>query len=148
VVRRILLAYDDTPGARQALAEAVQLARHEGARLIVVAIQGHLARFDGYTVGEIRNEHERRQRDGRRWLRTVEAYADDNGVRVRTDILTGSVTRQLARAARACRADLVVMAREDQPEILKRIIGTQAERVSRRAQCPVLIATSPRPPRS
>ena len=87
----------------------MHLARQDGAALVVVAVEGPLAQFDGNTVGEIRNEHERRQRDCRRWLRTAEAYADDHGVRARTEILTGKLTWQLANAANAYHADLVVV---------------------------------------
>jgi nucleotide-binding universal stress UspA family protein len=143
VFRRILLGYDDTPGARHALAAAVHLARQEDASLIVVAVRGHLARFDGNTVGEIRNEHERRQRDCRRWLTTAEAYADDKGIQVRTEILTGSLTQQLASAATAYRADLVVVGRAEHQGIWGRLAGSKAGRVGRRAGCSVLIASAP-----
>ncbi len=142
VFQRILIGYNDTPGARQALAEAVHLARHEGAALVVVAVEGPLAQFDGNTVSEIRNEHERRQRDCRRWLRTAEAYADDNGVRVRTEILTGKLTWQLASAANAYHADLVVVGHASR-SVWRRLTGTAAGRVSRYARCSVLIASSP-----
>lgn len=145
VFQRILIGYNDTPGARQALTEAVHLARQEGAALVVVAVEGPLARFDGNTVGEIRNEHERRQRDCRRWLRTAEAYADDNGVRARTEILTGKLTWQLANAANAYHADLVVVGHTS-GGVWRRLTGTTAGRVSRYARCPVLIASPPRGP--
>jgi len=146
VFRRILIGYNDTPGARQALAEAVHLALQEGATLVVVAVEGALAPFDGNTVGEIRNEHERRQRDCRRWLRTAEAYADDHGVRIRTEILTGSLTWQLASAANAYHADLVVLGHAGHRGVWRRLTRTTAARVSRYARCPVLIASSPARP--
>ena len=143
--RRILVGYNDTPGARQALTEAVHLARQEGAALVVVAVEGPLARFDGNTVGEIRDEHARRQRDCRRWLRTAEAYADDNGVRARTEILTGKLTWQLASAANAYHADLLVIGHSSRG-MWRRLTGTTAGRVSRYTRCSVLVASPPRGP--
>lgn len=115
----------------------------EGARLVAVAVEEHLPRYDGATLGEVRDEHEREQRDCRRWLRTAEAYAHEYGVRVRTEIRIGSLTRQLASAASAHQADLVVVGRTSHPRIWRWLVGTRTDRVSRRAGCSVLIASSP-----
>jgi nucleotide-binding universal stress UspA family protein len=145
VFRRILVGYHDTPGARQALTEAVHLARQEGAALVVVAVEGPLARFDGNTVGEVRTEHVGRQRDCRRWLRAAEAYADDLGVRARTEIRIGKLTWQLANAANAYHADLVVVGHTSRG-MWRRLTGTTAGRVSRYTRCSVLIASPPRGP--
>jgi nucleotide-binding universal stress UspA family protein len=146
VFRRILVAYDDSSAARQALAEALQLAQQQNARLIVLAVEEHLPRYDGATLGEVRDEHERKQRDCRRWARTAEAHAAVCGVPIRTEIRTGSLARQLASAATAHRADLVVVGRTHHPGIWARLAGTKAGKVSRRVACPVLIASAPRSP--
>lgn len=146
--RRILLGYNDSPGARQALAEALQLTQQQNARLIVLAVEEQLPRYDGATLGEVRDEHERNQRDCRRWLRTAEAHAHECGVPIRTEIRVGSLTRQLASAAAVHRADLVVVGRADHRSIWARLASTKSGKVSRRVGCPVLIAPAPRRPAS
>jgi universal stress protein F len=139
-VSRILVAYDDSPSARRALAEAVRLARVEGARLIAVAVAEHPPAFDGASLGEVREDHERRQRACRLWLRAAEAYADEHGVQLRTDIRSGSFAQQLARAAAIHQAELVVIGRRSHPSLWRRLTGTKAEKTTRHLGCPILIA--------
>jgi Universal stress protein family len=83
----------------------------EGARLIAVAVAEHPPVVDGASVGEVREDHERRQRACRPWLRAAEAYADEHGIQLQTDIRSGSFAQQLARAAAIHRAGLVVIGR-------------------------------------
>lgn len=140
MLNRILVAYDDSPSARRALAEAVCLAQVEGARLIAIAVEEHPPAFDGASLGEVREEHERRQRACRLWLRAAEAYADEHGVQLRTDIRSGSFTQQLALAAAAHQADLVVIGRRNHPSLWSRLTGGKAERATHHLGCSVLIA--------
>jgi nucleotide-binding universal stress UspA family protein len=139
-VKLILVAYDDSSSARRALAEAVRLARAEDARLIAIAVAERPPHIDGASLGEVREEHERRQRACRRWLRAAEAYADEHGVQLRTEIRSRSFAQQLARAAAIHQADLVVIGRRDHPSVWSRLTGTKAERATRRLGCPILIA--------
>jgi nucleotide-binding universal stress UspA family protein len=145
VLRRILLAFDDSAPARRALEEAVCLARDEGARLIVVAVEEGLARFDGGTASEILEEHEQRQDDCRLWLWAAEAYARSRGVPVTTELRAGVVAQQLAAAAAAHRADLVVVGRDSHLGVLRRIGHTKAERLARISDRPVLIVSEQAP---
>jgi nucleotide-binding universal stress UspA family protein len=137
---RILVAYDDSPSARRALAGAVGLARAEGARLIAIAVNEHPPAFDGASLGEVQEEHERRRRACRRWLRAAEAYAGEHGVPLRTDIRSGSFPQQLAHAATINRADLVIIGRRRHPSMWSRFTGTKAERAARHLGCSVVIA--------
>lgn len=136
----ILVAYDDSPSARRALAEVVSLAQVEGARVIAIAVAEHPPHLDGASLGEVRQEHERRQRTCRLWLRAAEAYADEHGVQLRTDIRSGRFAQQLARAAAIHQADLVVIGRGDHPSVWSLRAGTKAERATRHLGCPILIA--------
>ncbi|HCU97502.1 MAG TPA: universal stress protein [Actinobacteria bacterium] len=140
VLNRILVAYDDSTTVRRALAEVVCLAQVEGARLIALAVEEHLPHFDGASLGEVREEHERRQRTCRLWLRSAEAYADEHGVRLRTDIRSGSFMQQLARSAAAHQADLVVLGRRNRPGTWGRFTGSKAERATRHVGCSIFIA--------
>jgi nucleotide-binding universal stress UspA family protein len=138
-VDRILVAYDDTPPARRALAEAVRLARVDGARLIAIAVAEHPPAFDGASLGEVHEDHERTQRACRLWLRAAEAYADEHGIQLQTDICSGSFAQQLARAAAIHRADLVVIGRRSRPSLRSLFTGTKAEKATRQLGCPMLI---------
>jgi universal stress protein F len=140
VLTRILVAYDDSPSARRALAEAVCLAQVDGARLIAVAVEEHPPCWDGAGVSEVREEHERGLRACRRWLKAAQAYACEHGVPVTTEIRTGSFFPQLARAAAVHQADVVVIGRSLHPHFWGRLTRTKAERATRRLTHSILIA--------
>jgi nucleotide-binding universal stress UspA family protein len=141
VLTRILVAYDDSPSARRALAEAVCLAQTEGARLIAVAIEQHPPRYDGADASDVRENHERGLRACHRWLKAAQAYACEHGVQISAEIRTGSFTQQLARAAADHQADLVVLGRPSHPHIWHRLTGTKAEKAARHLSSSILIAS-------
>jgi nucleotide-binding universal stress UspA family protein len=140
VLNRILVAYNDSPSARRALAEAVHLAQAEGARLIAIAVEERPPHFDGASLGEVREEHERRLRACRLWLRAAEAYADEYGVQLQTDVRSGNFAQQVAHAAAVHGADLVILGRRNRLSVWSRLTGTKADKAARHLRCSVLIA--------
>jgi len=130
VITRIVVGYNDSPGARRALAQAVELAREiGGAALVAVAVEEHLARA-GDSIGEVQDAHQSEQRACRLWLKTAIAYADEHGVALRTEIRIGNAPYQLASAAAAWHADVLVVGHSSHSAIWARLVGTTAERVS------------------
>jgi nucleotide-binding universal stress UspA family protein len=134
---RIVLAYNHTPRAQRALNAAVQIAREDGAELIAVAVERSLV-LSGESITEVRAVHAARERACTGWLSSALAYADEHDVPLRTEIRIGRVARQLAAAAAAHRADLLILGRSDQDVIRRRLRRTTADKVSRHARCPVM----------
>ncbi len=97
--------------------------------------------WDGASVGEVRAEHERRQDACYLWLWAAEAYVTARGLPVRTEIRAGNLARQLAAAADAHKADLLVVGRNQGPGPWARIFGSKAERLCRRLSRPILIVS-------
>jgi len=139
VLRRIVVGYHDSASARRALEEAVRLAQLEGARLIVVAVAQHRPWLDGVSVAEIDEEHERSQDSCHLWLWAAEAYAAAHGVAVRSEIRIGNLAQQLAAAAAAHHADLLVVGRSSCMGLRARLLGTRTERLCRHFGGPLLI---------
>ena len=136
---RIVAAYNDSPGARRALAAAVQLAQSvDSAQLIAVAVERSLL-LSGNSISEVQHAHAQRERVCTGWLSSALAYADGLGVDLRTEIRIGSVPHQLASAAAAHHADLLIVGRSRKLLGWRRLFGTTADRVSQRATCPVLV---------
>ncbi|MET8405373.1 universal stress protein [Streptomyces sp900116325] len=108
--RRIVVAYDDSPAARRALHRAITLACGAEAELIVVAVEARLPHYAA-TVGEVECELAAEERACRRWLAAARALADDSGLTVTEEVRAGPVAREVARAATAFRADLIVVGR-------------------------------------
>jgi nucleotide-binding universal stress UspA family protein len=138
--RTILVAYDDSPGARRALDLALSLAVHEaGTALWAVAVEENLPRFGG-TVDEYEEEQTRQERLCAQWLAVATAAASARGLHLRTERRIGHAAQELVRAAEAVTADLIVLGHSGHSGVWGRFLGTTAEKVSRHAHCSVLIA--------
>jgi len=135
--QHIVIAYDDSSGARLALARAVDLAA-DGAELIAVAVEAHLPHYAA-TVGEVEEERAVEEQACHRWLTAAEAYADARGVALRTEMRAGHPAQELIRAADAHQADLLMIGHSGHSAVWGRLVGTTAERVARHAHCSVLI---------
>jgi nucleotide-binding universal stress UspA family protein len=138
VFTRIVVAYDHTPRAQRVLDAGVQMARGYGAELIAVAVERGLLP-SGNSITEVQDAHRSREQACIGWLSAALAYADEHGVPLRTEIRIGVVAQQLAAAAAAHRADLLILGRSDRNSVTRRLLGTTADKVSRHVRCPVMI---------
>lgn len=139
VFTRIVGGYNNSPRARRALAAAVRLAGEaDDAELIAVAAQRGLL-LSGDTIGEVRDAHAAGERACASWLSAALAYADQHGVELRTEIRICPVARQLAGAAAAHRADLLVVGCSRYPANRRLCLTGLADQLSRNCRCPVMI---------
>lgn len=136
---RILIAYDDSPGARQALQLAVTLAKQARGELVAVAVEAHLPHY-GATIGEVDEERAVEEQACQRWLKSATAYAAEQGIELRTEIRAGHPAQELIRAADKHHSNLLVIGHSGHSAVWGRLVGTTAERVGRHAHCSVLIA--------
>lgn len=137
---RIVVAYDDSEGARRALEVALGLATVHGSDLIAVAVEAHLPHYAA-TVGEVDEERAVEEQACHRWLAAASATADERGITLRTETRAGHPAQELVHAVAAHRADLLVLGRSGHSQIWGRFMGSTAEKVARHVECSVLIAT-------
>jgi nucleotide-binding universal stress UspA family protein len=164
MVARIVVAYDDSAGARLALAKAVELVRALGtatATLLAVAVDesgnddrmSYIGNDDvvGDTIGDDGartlghayshgHSHSHSHPECRAWLDDASQYARKHGVPIKTEIRVGHPSGQLLAAARAANADLLVVGHSKHPTMRNRVVGSTAERIARHSFCSVLIA--------
>jgi nucleotide-binding universal stress UspA family protein len=139
--RRILHPTDFSPASRRAFATALALARADRAALTIV----HVLSLVGPLVGDAYVPPEAyrqlgasaRRAAGRRLTRLL-ARARRAGVRARGLLLDGLPYEQIVRAARARRADLVVIGTHGRKGLPRFFLGSVAARVVALAPCPVL----------
>ncbi|MGW9032050.1 universal stress protein [Streptomyces sp. NPDC055722] len=136
--RRIVVAYDDSPGARGALERAAELARGHDGELIAIAVEAHLPHY-GATVGEVAEELEVEERACHRWLAAAQAYAAESGIAFEGETRAGHPAQEIVRAAEQHRADLIVVGHSGHSSVWSRFLGSSAEKISRHAPCSVLI---------
>ncbi|MGO4613583.1 universal stress protein [Nocardia sp. 2TAF39] len=139
VFQRIVVGYDDSPGARAALEMALELAAVHNSALIVVAVEEYLPHY-GPVVGEIEDERSVGELACRRWLSTAAEAAGRRGIEVRAEIRAGQAARELATSAADHAADLLILGRSGHSGIWGRFIGSTAEKAARHADCSVLVA--------
>ena len=140
-IARVAVAYDDSAGARVALAQAVALLKVlPDAKLTIIAIDEPSIGV-GIGVGaDTDNDTDAAGAHSRDWIKAANEYAQQHGTQVTSDVRTGHAAGQILIAARAARADLLVIGHGRHPELHNRVLGSTAEHVVRHAFCSVLVA--------
>ncbi len=141
-IRRIVHATDFSPASRGAFVKAVELAKANGAELYLAHVMGPVVPMagDGYIPAKVYADIEASTRAAaEKQLAALAGRARKGGVtRVRRLVLDGLAHEQINRAARARRADLVVIGTHGRTGLSKLVLGSVAGRVISSARCPVL----------
>jgi len=140
-IRNILVATDFSSASRPAFRRALEMALSNEAALWiahVAALPGPISP-DGYVLPRIYEEMDQAIRtDAQKRLRTMLGRARRLGVRARALLLKGVAHEAIARAARAHRADLVVLGTHGRTGVARFFVGSVAARVVATSPCPVL----------
>jgi nucleotide-binding universal stress UspA family protein len=140
-IRNIVVATDFSSASRPAFRRAVEMAAANGAALWIAHVSPPAvpAIPDGYIVPRVYEEMDLAIRtDAKKRLRVLLSRAQKSGVRARALLLKGVAHEALAKAARAHRADLLVLGTHGRTGIARFFIGSVAARVVATAPCPVL----------
>lgn len=143
-ITTILLPTDGSECSGKATTYALSFAKHYGAR--VVALHVIDQRWEEQTrvafaeVGQdlsakIRSGYEE---EARRILREVAGAAGKAGVPVETRIVTGIPYEEIVGVGKGLPADLIIMGTHGRSGVSHLLLGSVAEKVVRRAPCPVL----------
>ena len=141
VFRRILLATDFSPASAGAALRALKLARASRARLWIVHVLEPVAEAHGVRWAYREMEAELRA-GAHKSLRRLQERARKAGVRASCLLVTGAPQKGIVRAARAQRADLVVVGTHGRTGVAGVLLGSVAARVIAAAPCPVLAVRS------
>ena len=140
-IRTVMVATDFSPASRAAFARAVELAKANRARLLVMhALTLVPALLGGeYIPPQTWDRIETATRaEARKQIRALVAKARRAGVRATALILIGSPYEVIVRAARSKRADVLVLGTHGRTGLPRFFLGSVAARVLATARCPVL----------
>jgi nucleotide-binding universal stress UspA family protein len=140
-LRRILHPSDFSRASQAAFTKAVAMAKADGAQLLLghVILFPTLALGEGYLSPTTYDDLTRSMRaDGQKQLDKLVAKAKARGVRARGLLLEGVPADAINRAARAHRADVIVLGTHGRTGLARVLMGSVAERVVGGAPCPVL----------
>ncbi|MEO8527193.1 MAG: universal stress protein, partial [Caldimonas sp.] len=139
--KNILAATDLSSPARQAADRAARLARRSGANLrLVHAIgAGTLAQWRLLLDPDSSLQQELVEQTRRELQALADELAAERGVSVDASLAQGAVTEEIARAADAMPADLVVLGARGGSFLRRFVLGSTAERLLRKATQPMLV---------
>lgn len=140
-IRRIVHPTDFSPASRAAFSRAVELARANRAELTVVHVMTPIVPYlgEGYATPQAYEAMLASVRaQAQKQLDRLLARARARGVRARGLLLEGIAHDRIARAARARRADLIVIGTHGRTGLARFFLGSVAARVIAVAPCPVL----------
>lgn len=139
--RRILYASDFSRASRPAFARAVALAKAGRALLTIVHLMMPVVPLVGYGYVSPRLEKDLARRvraSAQRGVGRLVTKAKTAGARATGLVLEGAPADRIVRAARARRADLIVMGTHGRGAMAKLFLGSVAGRVIATSPCPVL----------
>ena len=140
-IRNILVASDFSEASRPAFRRALDLAKANSAALWIahVAAMPMPMSADGYVLPRMYDEMAQAIRaDAQKRLRALLERARKEGVRGRALLLKGVPHEAIVRAARAHRADMIVLGTHGRTGMARFFVGSVAARVVAAASCPVM----------
>jgi nucleotide-binding universal stress UspA family protein len=143
-LKTILLPTDGSECSAKATAYALSFAKQYGGRVVALHVVDQRWEEQARLVfAEVGQDVTRRIREGyeeqaRQILRDVTEAAGKAGVPVETKVLTGIPSEDIVRVARELAADLIIMGTHGRAGMPHLLLGSVAEKVVRRAPCPVL----------
>jgi nucleotide-binding universal stress UspA family protein len=140
-IRAILHPTDFSERSESAFQLACALARDHGARLVVlnVMVPPVLVVGNGLVVPEPPTYRE----ESAEKLRQLKALVP--GVAIEHHLVEGDPVREILRVAKDSSADLIVMGTHGWTGLARLLMGSVAENVVRKAECPVLTLKTPFP---
>jgi nucleotide-binding universal stress UspA family protein len=140
-IRRILVPIDFSEHSRDALRYAVDLGSIFDAELVLVYVveaMGYPADLGYGQVAIPQIEHDLSERGGAELKRLAEKYVGGK-LAVKFHVPAGRPFVEIIRAAREFEADMIIIATHGHTGVEHILFGSTAEKVVRKAPCPVLV---------
>jgi nucleotide-binding universal stress UspA family protein len=138
-MRKIVVATDFSAASRAAFAAAIDSARREGARLVVLHVMMPPSPFVGDNLPPSWIELEAQaSRDAERRLNAAVAQAARSGIATTGRVVKGAPAEEIVKVARREGADLIVLGTHGRTGLGRLFMGSVAARVLGTAKCPVL----------
>lgn len=138
-MKKILIATDGSPSAREAVDFGLELALEQDAEAIFVHVAPAFDVLPAHAFGMTgAMPHELTEYD-RAPLEDAASLADEQGVRARTKLLTGDPADEIVAHADSIDADLIVVGSRGHGAIASALLGSVSRGVLHEARRPVLV---------
>ena len=134
---RILVPIGFSDQSMIALGQAFNLAKIKKSTIVLLSVIEEPSKIESLFLDD--KTHELQQKVNQKLVEVGKDYAERYNVEVDTMVAKGRVYEQIIDVAEMLSVDLIVMGTNGTPqEVMKRVIGSNAERVVRLAHCPVI----------
>ncbi|MGE0113937.1 MAG: universal stress protein [Steroidobacteraceae bacterium] len=141
--QKILVPVDGSEASARGLAEAMKLAREQGATIRLIHVVNELmvvASYEGTIYsGELINAL---RESGKKLLDQAQQRVTAAGIKVEAELLEahgGQAGQVIVKDAEQCHADIIVLGTHGRRGLSRLVMGSDAEQVVRQARVPVLL---------
>lgn len=137
--KTILIPVDFSNAEKMALKCATSLAKEHGGQLLIVHVQEMPRAYGGemyYGIPEPSVEE--------LWSMLRDVELPDPSIAVEYRLLSGDPAREIVRLANEEKVDLIVVGSHGRTGLARALLGSIAEAIIRKANCPVLVCKPPR----
>jgi nucleotide-binding universal stress UspA family protein len=145
-LRKVLFPTDFSEPSEAAWSYALALAKEFGAEILLLHVVAEPPRLaEAYEMGFTPERFIKAASDeARRQMTDMIAKAADWKVSISPQVRKGVEFREIIQAAREAAADIIVMGTHGRTGLAHALIGSVAEKVVRKAPCPVLTVKHPK----
>ena len=137
VTSRILIPIGFSDQSMIALGQGFNLAKIKKSEIILLSVIENQKKIESLFLDD--KTHELQQKVNDKLVEVGKQYAAEYDIHVETMVAKGRVYEKIIEVAEMVNADLIVMGTNGTPKgVIKKVIGTNAERVVRLAHCPVI----------
>ena len=137
ITSRILIPIGFSDQSIIALGQAFNLAKIKKSEIILLSVIEEPNKIESLFLDD--RTHELQQKVNDKLVEVGKEYAEKYDIHVETMVAKGRVYEKIIDVAEMVNADLIVMGTNGTPKgVMKKVIGSNAERVVRLAHCPVI----------
>lgn len=136
--KKILVGYDGSPGAKEALVSAIKLSKYTESKITVLWVKGSLPHFPE-TVDEIESEKASTNAFYKKLMNEINELSKGYDLKIIIDSKSGNPAKVIIDYAKKNNFNLIVLGHTGHSKIWGRFLGHIADKVSENAHCSVLI---------
>lgn len=133
--KTIVLALDGSEGSKRAIPVATELARRDGARIVIAHVDEHIAGKGG---GPVHADESQVQAEIRKQAEELSADGIETSVQLRM-IMVGGPGHQIEEIAEEAGADLIISGTRGHSAVAGLLLGSVTHRLLHIARRPVLV---------
>jgi len=137
--KKILIPTDNSKVSIEAAKQALEIAKLMNSKVYVIYVVDIMPFVGLPTEGFWESMKEILEEEGKEAFNKIKNMAEEFDIDIVSEILEGNPAKEIVEYANKKNINLIVMGTSGKSGIDKLLLGSVAEKVSKRAQCPILL---------